>query len=283
MVSGAYYQAFVKSLEKYQGENAAAPAHVVQIGQNEKNESSKYWAGAIAGSLIPFGGKLAGSFSTQEYLLARTLWKDPELPAYDLQVPVMPTPEEHATIFSAACAIAAPIPISVMVSWVSPKFFSLPRPTFVRFGSTSREKYVDAGQVWKKQLSWHPFLDQLNSNEELRKAWDRTSFLSDSEEFRNLRAKRPDAAYVGYGRLIPYKGWTIAEVVAAPNHVYLFSKEEDLSLPDIHAAFAGTARALRTIGTREEEIGMLPIHDGNQEMLARIIGELESYNASRSA
>ncbi len=284
MVSGEYYQMFVKSLAKYQGELAAAPAHVVQIGQNEKSEVGKYWAGALAGSIIPFGGRLAGGFSTQEYMLVRTTWKDPELPAFDMQVPIMPTPAEHATIFSAACAIPAPVPISVMVSWVSPKFFSLMKPTFVRLGSTDKEQLIDAKDVWKKKISWHPFLDQLNSNEDLKKAWDRGGFISDSEDFRNMKGTRPQDSYFGYGRLLPYKGWTIAEAVVAPSHLGILSvSEEILSLLDIHTAFAKTARALKTIGRREEEIGLLPIHDGNQEMMARIIGEIESCNKSQGA
>ncbi len=277
MVSGEYYQTFVRSIAKHQGELASGPAHIVQVGQNEKSQSGKYWAGALAGSLLPFGGKLAGGFSTQEYLLVRTTWKDPELPAFDMQVPIMPTPAEHASIFSAACAIPAPIPISVMISWVSPKFFSLMKPTFVRLGSTDKEQLIDAKDVWKKKASWHPFLDRLNSDEDLKKAWDRGGFISDSEEFRNLKGTRPQDAYFGYGRLFPYKGWTIAEVVVAPGHLGMLSvSEEILSLLDIHEAFAGTARMLKAIGSKEEEIGKLLIHDGNQDMMARIIGELES-------
>jgi hypothetical protein len=276
MVSAVYNSWFVYSLAKYQGDLAAAPAHIVQIGQNEQDDSRRYWAGAIAGRLIPFAGRLAGSFSTQEYLLVRTLWKDPELPAFDLQVPIMPIPEDHATIFSAACAIPVPIPISVMISWVFPKSFSLSKPTFVRLGSTNKVQFIDAKKVWNEKISWHPFLDQLNLNEDMKKAWDRLSFRTDSEVSGNLKGKRPDNSYFGYGRLIPYKGWTIVEVVVAPIHEG-YGQGENLSVRDIHATFVGTYRALKAIGKREEEIGSLPIHEGNQEMMARIIGELESH------
>ena len=95
-----------------------------------------------------------------------------------------------------------------------------------------------------------------------------------------MKGTRPQDSYFGYGRLLPYKGWTIAEVVAAPSHMGILNvSEEILSLLDIHTAFAKTAKALKSFGRREEEIGSLPIHEGNQEMMARIIGELESNNA----
>ena len=276
MVSGGYYHTFVKSVQKDQGKLAAAAPHVVQVGQNEKSQSGRYWAAFLLGHVIPFGGSVGG-FSTQESLLARTFWKDPEVPAFDIQVPIISEPAEHAAVFSAACALPVSIPFSVMVSWFFPKFFSLSKPAFVRLGSTNRDQSINASEVIKKKIAWHPFLDELNSYTALVKAWNSYSLTVNFEEFRHMRGSRPDQAYVGFGRLYPYKGWTLVEAVMAPFHFgsLLSVGQEVLNLQDIHKAFRGTLRALRVIGKREEEIGKLFIHEGNQEMMARIIGEID--------
>jgi hypothetical protein len=221
-----------------------------------------------------------GKIATAESLLARTYWKDGTLPTLDIQVPILPTVAEHATIFSAACAIPAPTPFSIMVAPASIKFFSWNKATFIRLGTTSEKDWLTASKVLKKRIGWDPFLDVLNGNAELVEAWDHPSLaLSMEESYSMLRSTRPVDWFHGYGRLMPYKGWTLVETTLAPSHSGLGSgSREHFNLPDIHRIFSITAKFLFAKGTKGEDIGQIVINEDNQALLERLASEIEGKN-----
>jgi hypothetical protein len=260
MVSQEYIDMFSRSILLEQGAAAAGPPHVIQIGQDARTNLSKHM------------GKLA----SEESLLVRTYWRDATLPTLDMQVPIQPAIAEHAIIFSAACAINAPVPFSIMVAPASTKFFSWNKPTFIQLGTTSEEKWITASKVIKKRIGWDPFLDILNGTPELVEAWDHpTITLSMEESYGMTKSTRPIDWFHGYGRLIAFKGWTIIETILAPSHSGLgINSREHFNLPDIHHVFSVTAKVLYVKGIKGKEIGDNAIHKHNEALYERFVTEI---------
>jgi hypothetical protein len=224
--------------------------------------------------MIPVFGRFITKIKTSEYIITHIQVKEDEIHDIFLQIPIMKEPYPHASVFSLVTIIKYPVPETMIASEAYLKF--------VPYGPYKENEMLSVGRVFKKKMNWNSFLEEINKDKELKHTFIR---LPKKESAGMITAEAPRIGFPGYLRLTPYKGWTIIELVIAPQHQKIEEmSEEYFSINESIEAIKKIITYLRLYGIKKEGNGEIIIENGNQFSIPwamKRIDDLQSGNIDK--
>lgn len=245
------------------------PYYLLETGEPNKRELAKYLVGTATAFIFPFHGSLVGKFKTKEFIILHLQLKDPEIKDMFLQIPILRKSYYHATIFSIVTMVKMPIPETII--GIDPSL------KFIPYSPLKRKKGMSVRKVFKHKINWNTLLDSLNNDRDLK---NMIGSLPSLEYAGFLKAEIKKNKPPGYVRFIPYKGWTIIELVVAPIHkVSDEIGEESFNISASLNIFKRILYHLKLYGTKRGEIGIIPMGTSNQHSVLWAIRRIEEFSA----